>query len=133
MMHGAAAWNLADALADGERDGAALAQSCGADPEALFRLLRNLASLGLLPETRPRHFSLTPLTELLRSDHPQSLRPFARLLGDEHLSWNNLLHSVRSGEKAFRHRHGRPLRAGDSTLLQADPFTEVRYRVKVGA
>jgi hypothetical protein len=55
----------------------------------------------------PRRFALTPLAELLRSDHRQSLRQFARLVGDEHyLGWADLLHSVRSGEAAFRHRYG---------------------------
>jgi hypothetical protein len=42
-----------------------------------------------------------------RSDHPQSLRQLARMLGDEHdLGWADLLYSVRSGEGAFRHRYG---------------------------
>ncbi|MEB3331557.1 MAG: methyltransferase [Synechococcaceae cyanobacterium] len=84
-----------------------LAAACGADADSLFRLLRGLASLGLFQETQPRHFALTPLAELLGSDHPQSLRQFARMLGVEHyLSWDDLLHSVRSGESAFRHRYG---------------------------
>jgi hypothetical protein len=43
----------------------------------------------------------------LRGDHPQSLRQFARMLGAEHyLSWDDLLHSVCTGEGAFRHRYG---------------------------
>jgi hypothetical protein len=47
------------------------------------------------------------LAELLGSGHPQSLRQFARMLGAEHyLSWADLLHSVRTGENAFCHRHG---------------------------
>jgi hypothetical protein len=63
--------------------------------------------VGIFHETAPRRFGLTPLAELLRSDHPQSLRQFARMLGEEHyLSWNDLLHSVRTGENAFRHGHG---------------------------
>jgi hypothetical protein len=107
MIHVAAELGLADALAGGEREVAELAAACGADPDALFRLLRGLASLGIFQETQPRRFALTPLAELLRSDHPSSLRQFARMLGDEHyLSWNDLLHSVRTGENAFRHRHG---------------------------
>ncbi|MEB3168001.1 MAG: methyltransferase [Synechococcaceae cyanobacterium] len=107
MIHVAAELGLADALAGGEREVAELATACGADPDALFRLLRGLASLGLFQETAPRRFALTPLAELLRSDHPGSLRQFARMLGDEHyLSWDDLLHSVRTGENAFRHRYG---------------------------
>jgi len=107
MIHVAAELGLADHLAAGERDVSDLAQACGADPDSLFRLLRGLASLGLFQETAPRRFSLTPLAELLGSEHPQSLRQVARMFGEEHyLSWADLLHSVRSGDNAFRHRHG---------------------------
>ena len=107
MIQVAAELGLADALAAGERDCDDLAASCGANGDALFRLLRGLASLGIFEETAPRRFALTPLAALLGSDHPQSLRQFARMLGEEHyLSWADLLHSVRTGENAFRHRHG---------------------------
>jgi hypothetical protein len=86
-----------------------LAGRCGADGESLFRLLRGLASLGVFAESegQPRRFVLTPLAELLRSDHPGSLRQFLRMLGGEHYdAWTDLLHSVRSGESAFRHHYG---------------------------
>jgi hypothetical protein len=107
MVHVAAELGVADQLACGERPVEELAEACGADADGLFRLLRGLASMGIFAETAPRRFTLTPLAELLRSDHPQSLRQFARLVGDEHyLGWADLLHSVRSGEGAFRHRYG---------------------------
>jgi hypothetical protein len=107
MIHVAAELGVADQLACGERPVQELAEACGAGEDGLFRLLRGLASLGIFEETAPRQFALTPLAELLRSDHPQSLRQFARLMGDEHyLGWADLLHSVRSGEGAFRHRYG---------------------------
>jgi hypothetical protein len=107
MIHVAAELGLADRLAAGEREVEELAAECGADADSLFRLLRGLASLGLFAETAPRRFALTPMAELLRGDHPGSLRQFARMLGDEHYqSWDDLLHCVRTGESAFRHRHG---------------------------
>jgi hypothetical protein len=155
MIHVAAELGLADGLTSGERDVHTLAQDCGADPDALFRLLRGLASLGIFSETRPGHFSLTPLAELLRSDHPESLRHFARMLGDEHyLSWDDLLHSVRTGENAFRHRYGQSIfqwyqanpergevfdramgdfsRGETAALLQVYPFAEVQHLLDVG-
>jgi hypothetical protein len=155
MIHVAAELGLADQLAAGEQSVESLAAACGADADSLFRLLRGLASLGLFQETRPRHFALTPLAELLRSDHPGSLRQFARMLGEEHyLSWDDLLHSVRSGENAFRHRYGmgifewyqrHPQRAeifdgamGDfsrpetEALLNAYDFAGVSHLVDVG-
>lgn len=107
MIHVAAELELADALAGGEQPVEVLAQGCGAHAPSLFRLLRGLASVGVFRETEPGHFSLTPLAELLRSDHPQSLRQFARLVGDEHtLSWSGLLDCVRTGESGFRRRYG---------------------------
>ncbi len=109
MISVASELGLADQLGDGvdERSVTDLAERCGADPEALFRLLRGLASLGIFQETAPRHFALTPLAELLRSDHPQSLRQLTRMLAGEHyLSWADLLHGVRTGNSPFRHRFG---------------------------
>jgi hypothetical protein len=115
MLHVAAELAIADHLAAAGPEGLAaedLAGCCGADGESLFRLLRGLASLGVFAESesQPRHFVLTPLAELLRSDHPGSLRQFARMLGGEHYdAWTDLLHSVRSGESAFRHHYGEPV------------------------
>ncbi len=155
MIHVAAELAVADQLAAGERSAEELASACGADADSLFRLLRGLASLGIFQETAPRCFALTPLAELLRSDHPQSLRMFARMLGDEHyLSWADLLHSVRSGEGAFRHRYGTGIfdwyqqhperaaifdaamgdhsRAESAALLAAYDFSGLRHLVDVG-
>jgi hypothetical protein len=96
-----------DQRAGGEQDGATLAAACGANAESFCRLLRALASLGLFQEITPRQFALTPLAELLRSDHPSGLRQFARILGEEHnLSWDDLLHGVPTGANAYRHRYG---------------------------
>jgi hypothetical protein len=107
MIHVAAELGVADHMAAGVRPVEELAEACGAKTDGLFRLLRGLASLGIFQETAPRSFALTPLAELLRSDHPQSMRMVGRLMGDEHyLGWADLLHSVRTGEGAFRHRYG---------------------------
>jgi hypothetical protein len=108
MIHVAAELGLADALASGEQPVETLAQELGAHPDSLFRLLRGLASLGIFRETSPRTFTLTPLAELLGNNHPHSLRHFARMLGEEHYrSWNQLLHSERTGESAFEREFGR--------------------------
>ena len=98
MIHVAAELGLADQLAQGERSVAELAEAGDAHADSLHRLLRGLASVGLFRETGPQHFGLTPLAELLRSDHPQSMRQFARMLGDEHyLAWHDLPSSIQIG------------------------------------
>ncbi|MFZ0854571.1 MAG: methyltransferase dimerization domain-containing protein, partial [Hyphomicrobiaceae bacterium] len=56
-----------------------LAAELGAAPSLLYRLLRAQAAIGLLEEDGSRGFVLTDKGELLRLDHPQSLRPMARL------------------------------------------------------
>ena len=156
MIYVAAELGLADAMADGEQTVDRLASTCGGHAGSLFRLLRGLASLGIFRETSPGTFTLTPLAELLRSDHPQSLRQFARMLGGEHYrSWNQLLHSVRTGESGFQHEFGmgvfawyerNPARAavfndamGDfsrlevAAFLEAYPsFDEIQHLVDVG-
>lgn len=155
MIHVAAELGVADPMAAGERSVEELAEACGADADSLFRLLRGLASLGIFQETAPRHFALTPLAEPLRSDHPHSMRLAARLMGDEHyLGWADLLHSVRSGEGAFRHRYGMSVfewyqqnpvrgtifdramgdhsRAQTEALLAAYDFSDIAHLVDVG-
>lgn len=76
--------------------------------DALYRLLRALASVGVLQEDEERRFSLTPIGERLRSDAPDSLAGWARLIGRPYFwrSWGNLAHSVRTGETAFGELYG---------------------------
>jgi hypothetical protein len=45
----------------------------GVDAQALYRLLRALASVGIFKEAEPRHFQLTPIAEYLRNDLPHSI------------------------------------------------------------
>ncbi|WP_207482192.1 methyltransferase family protein [Arenibaculum pallidiluteum] len=51
-----------------------IAQRTGADAHLLYRLLRALASLGLLLELPERAFAISPMGRLLRRDDPRSLR-----------------------------------------------------------
>jgi hypothetical protein len=103
----AAELGLADLLRNDPRSSDELADACGADPAALYRLLRALASVGVFTEVEGRRFALTPLAELLRSDVPGSMRALARMYGSEqYRAWNGLLESVRTGEPAFERTFG---------------------------
>jgi O-methyltransferase domain len=64
----------ADFLAKGPQGVAELAASCGANEDALYRILRALASLGVFGEVAARTFANTPTSELLRRDVPSSFR-----------------------------------------------------------
>jgi hypothetical protein len=107
-IHVAATLGIADLLADGPRSSDELADSAGADPDALYRLLRALASVGVFREEEGRRFALTPFGEYLRTDVPDSLHGRAAFIGRPYFwqAWGHLLHSVRTGENAFHDLHG---------------------------
>jgi hypothetical protein len=67
-----------------------------------------LAAVGIFKEEADRRFALTPLGECLRSDAPEPVGPRASFIGQPEfwLAWGDLLHSVRTGQNAFRHVHG---------------------------
>jgi len=108
-LYVAASLGLADLLADGPKSADALAATTGANADALYRVLRALASLGVFAETTERHFTLTPMARLLQQDHPYSVRAQVIYLGDEpYRAWGQLLPSVMSGANAYQQVFGMP-------------------------
>jgi hypothetical protein len=107
-LHAAATLGLADLLAAGPATSDELAGRTQTHPDALYRLLRALASAGVFEEREGRRFALTPVGECLRSDVEGSVAGLAVFVGRPYFweVWGNLLHSVRTGENAFRHVHG---------------------------
>ena len=109
---------IADALARGPQDAAALASAAGADAGALYRLLRALEYLEVVHEPTPGVFALTSLGERLRPEAPEALHDLILMTGDVFWSWwARLDHSVRTGESsvpaiegmsAFEFLHGHP-------------------------
>jgi len=102
---------VADQLGEGPRGSDELARAVGADPQALYRVLRLLASLGVFAEVAPDSFALTPLGETLRSDSPGSVRNFAitETAPGHWLPWGRLHESVRSGRPMAREALGMEL------------------------
>src|SRR3954452_1316879 len=107
-IHVAVTLGIPDLLAGGPRACADLAAATNAHGDALYRLLRALASVGVLDEDEQCRFSLTDLGDGLRTDAPGSLAGWAAFVGgSSHWhAWGHLLHGVRSGENAFRAVHG---------------------------
>jgi len=101
-IHAAAKLGVADALAEGPREGAEVASATGADPGATFRLLRALAVLELVTHRPDGRFELTPVGACLRSDAPDSVRSWALLWGGPMMwrPWGALTDCVRTGEMA---------------------------------
>jgi hypothetical protein len=107
-IHVAVVLGVPDELAVGPRSADELAEASGANADSLYRLLRALASVGVLEEHDARRFSLTDLGQPLRADVPGSLAGWAAFIGRPVFwqTWGDLLNSVRTGENAFRHLHG---------------------------
>jgi O-methyltransferase/methyltransferase family protein len=99
---------IADLLKSGPKSAQELAESTGTHAPSLYRVLRALASTGMLAAQNDGRFALTPLSELLVTDAPGSIRWFVvSELGDEHYSaWGNLMHGVKTGEIAFDNHFG---------------------------
>jgi hypothetical protein len=113
LLHVAARLGLADLLIDEPQSPTALAAATGANAQALRRLLRALASLGIFAERDDGRYELTPLAHPLRSDAPGSARGLALLYGDAVLwqAYGQMLYSVQTGLPAFDHVHGASLYA----------------------
>lgn len=101
---------IADLIGNAPKPVAELAKKTNTNEDALFRILRLLAMVGIFAETQPRHFALTPAAELLRSDHPQSMRDTVVWLADPfHFRIaSELLHSVRTAQPTVEHVTGKP-------------------------
>ncbi|HEV8390659.1 MAG TPA: methyltransferase [Dongiaceae bacterium] len=131
MIHVAAKLGLADRLAAGPRSAGDLAAAVGAEPQALHRLLRALAGIGIFAEDEAGDFMLTPQAELLRSDVQGSLRDMALLYGEDWLwqTYGAMMHSVRTGAPAFVKTHGQPLYG----YLHEHPRAAAQFNAAMGS
>jgi hypothetical protein len=97
---------VADLLAEGPRSVDELAGATGTHAPSLHRALRALACKQIFIETEPGYFALTPMAELLRTDHLLSLRKGFSLVPADVQAWAKFDYSIRNGESAFEHVHG---------------------------
>lgn len=97
----AAELGVADLIEDKPVPAAGLAKSSGVQPELMDRVLRFLSSWGIFRST-DHAYEHTDLSRLLRSDHPHSLRPFARFIGSPMMwgSFGALLDVMKTGRPA---------------------------------
>jgi O-methyltransferase domain/Dimerisation domain len=108
IMYVVAELGIADLLADGPKTIAELAQATETHQLSLYRVLRALASVGIFAEDETGKFRLTPSSEFLQADSPNSLKASVILFGqDWHWeTWGELLYSIKTGEPAFDHLYG---------------------------
>jgi hypothetical protein len=107
-IHVAATLGIADLLRDGPLSSDELAERTSTHTRSLHRVLRALASVGVLHEGEDGRFALTELGDGLRSDAPEPVGGWAAYVGrPAHFqAWGALLHAVRTGENAFASVHG---------------------------
>ena len=100
-MHVIAEFGVADALENRASSAAELAAATGLNADALGRMLRLVAAHGVFA-AKPEGYVHTPASRLLRSDHPQSLRSFARMMGMPVIwrGFTDLAHAAKTGKPA---------------------------------
>ncbi len=99
---------IADILKDSAMEISELAQKTTTDSASLYRLMRALACVQIFEEKENHTFANTPMSSCLCRDR---LRPAAMLFHSKwhDRMWDNLLHSVTTGESAFENIHGQPV------------------------
>jgi C-methyltransferase len=105
----AAELGIADRLAEMPMYVEDLAGAVGANPDALYRVLRALASAGIFEEVGEGRFAINRLADCLRSDAPLSMRPWARYVGADWYwqAWGSFMTTVKNGKTIHENLHNR--------------------------
>jgi hypothetical protein len=101
-LHVIAELGIADFIGDAPADESELASRCGVDAGALGRVLGLLCDHGVF-ERADGGFRHSAASELLRTDHPMSMRGFPRMMGLPVFQTviDRLSHSVRTGSPSM--------------------------------
>ncbi len=93
---------IADFLTEKPLSAGELAQKTNTSEDALYRVLRMLASVGIFKENENHRFELTVLAGYLQSDNPDSLRNYAIMMGEDWLwdNWKEMLYTLQTGKTA---------------------------------
>jgi hypothetical protein len=110
VVYAAARLGLADQLAAEPKNASELAGSMRMHAPSLHRLMRTLASLGILTERDEQRFALTPLGEALKTGAPGAARGTLIAFGGTFWhGWEEILYSLETGNTGFHKAHGMPL------------------------
>ena len=102
---------IPDLLESGPKSADELAAQINANPQALYRLMRATACVGVFSEASDGKFSQTPLSAILRTNATPSLRGWVAMNGREWHArgWGMLSHCVRTGKQALDEIYGQPI------------------------
>jgi hypothetical protein len=110
ILYAAAKLSLADRLAEGPKTAGELANETRTHAPSLYRLLRTLASLGVVREDVNQRFALKPLGEALKTGAPGSARAtILALAGDMwYQGWQHILYCLETGKTGMHKAFGIP-------------------------
>lgn len=99
---------IPDLLENGAKSADELAVQTGTQPNALYRLMRATACVGVLAEGSDKKFSQTPMSAVLCTNAHPSLRGLAIMTGREwhQRGWSRLEYCVRTGKQALDEIYG---------------------------
>jgi hypothetical protein len=101
---------IADKLENGPKSSEELAQATGARADILARMMRSLETVGVFARTSDKRWMLTPLSDLLRTKHPQTLHTnllWGTSPGHFHI-YAHSLHTAMTGQPAIEKATGKP-------------------------
>lgn len=106
-----AEWEIPDLIASQALTAEAIAKATETDPDAMARMLRALVSLGFLTQGPGKTFKNTLFSEILRKDHPQSMRETALMMSSDWY-WEILKeteHTIKTGQSATEQVKGQTM------------------------
>jgi hypothetical protein len=111
-LHVAVRLDIASVLGDKRLAVETIAVQIFAQPDAVYRLLRMLTTMGVFEEVSPRIFQNNTLSTYLREDNPKNVRAMILMHNSTEMSlpwYQQLERGVRNGEVPFQLAHGSEL------------------------
>jgi len=102
---------IPDILKDAPKTAAELAEATGTNADALYRVMRATASVGVLEEGSDGSFANSPISDTLREDWPTSAKAITLwMLEPAHWRvYGELMYSVNTGKTAWDNVYGEPI------------------------
>jgi SAM-dependent methyltransferase len=124
-VYAAAELGIADLLAEGPREIEEIACKTGTHVQSLSRLMRALASCGIVEAIRPGLFATTTLGAALRDSAPGAARATILTIAGswQWKAWDQFLHALRTGQSGVRAAFGKDL----FEFLSDEPVHSARF------
>jgi hypothetical protein len=105
-LHAVVMLGVADHLVSGEKTSEQLAKLTDCQPDALYRVLRCLASQDIFIEKDNKVFCLNEMSQFLVKDNPAGVAEFVNICGEElYRATADLLYTVKYGKPAFDYHY----------------------------